>query len=284
MPHYGYSVTGVAHGTALTAATGLGLWCYLVCVFVDPGAVPLGWTPDPEASGGAAVVQVKRSGAPRRCQKCDAWKPPRAHHCRRCGRCVLRMDHHCVWLNNCVGHGNYRAFFQMAFFLGTAAGHAAALLLALNASLAQLALGWDPEAKASEEGGSLGRSVGWGGPFWAHAALQLVATAAAVPLSLSLVTLLVWNCTLLGANKTTIEHHEGVAAKLSAAAAADGSAAAAHPWDLGDWHANVEATFGEDPAWWVAPWDPAAEGSGATFRTRWDGGGGGPAPAAVQRH
>lgn len=31
-------------------------------------------------------------------------------HCAECGFCVGRMDHHCVWLNNCVGCGNHRVF------------------------------------------------------------------------------------------------------------------------------------------------------------------------------
>lgn len=30
----------------------------------------------------------------RYCKKCAAYKPPRTHHCRRCGACILRMDHH----------------------------------------------------------------------------------------------------------------------------------------------------------------------------------------------
>lgn len=31
------------------------------------------------------------------CPVCRLVRPPRAGHCRTCGVCVLRMDHHCVW-------------------------------------------------------------------------------------------------------------------------------------------------------------------------------------------
>lgn len=31
------------------------------------------------------------------CTRCEAYRPPRAHHCRICKRCVKRMDHHCPW-------------------------------------------------------------------------------------------------------------------------------------------------------------------------------------------
>ena len=31
------------------------------------------------------------------CQVCGTRRPPLSHHCRRCGQCVRRMDHHCPW-------------------------------------------------------------------------------------------------------------------------------------------------------------------------------------------
>lgn len=31
------------------------------------------------------------------CAKCQLVRPARAWHCRICGMCVRRMDHHCVW-------------------------------------------------------------------------------------------------------------------------------------------------------------------------------------------
>ncbi|CAB1111799.1 unnamed protein product [Ectocarpus sp. CCAP 1310/34] len=44
------------------------------------------------------------------CYKCDAFKPARAHHCSLCQRCIVKMDHHCPWVNNCVGIGNQKLF------------------------------------------------------------------------------------------------------------------------------------------------------------------------------
>ncbi|KAF5305404.1 hypothetical protein FQR65_LT07730 [Abscondita terminalis] len=32
------------------------------------------------------------------------------------GRCVLKMDHHCPWINNCVGWGNHAHFTSFLFF------------------------------------------------------------------------------------------------------------------------------------------------------------------------
>ncbi|MBV95862.1 Palmitoyltransferase ZDHHC23, partial [Eschrichtius robustus] len=44
------------------------------------------------------------------CAKCRLVRPARAWHCRICGFCVRRMDHHCVWINSCVGESNHQAF------------------------------------------------------------------------------------------------------------------------------------------------------------------------------
>ncbi|XP_055055004.2 palmitoyltransferase ZDHHC23-A isoform X1 [Misgurnus anguillicaudatus] len=54
------------------------------------------------------------------CPVCRLLRPPRAGHCRICGACVLRMDHHCVWINSCVGQANHRQFLlTLLLFLVT---------------------------------------------------------------------------------------------------------------------------------------------------------------------
>ena len=51
------------------------------------------------------------------CYKCKGVKPPRSHHCSTCGRCVLKMDHHCPWMNNCIGLKNQKAFLLFNMYV-----------------------------------------------------------------------------------------------------------------------------------------------------------------------
>ncbi|GAB2291214.1 Probable protein S-acyltransferase 14 [Dionaea muscipula] len=102
------------------------LWSYFSVVFTDPGGVPPNWRPmideergetDP-LNGPEFSVMPAEPFHPkiRFCRKCNQLKPSRCHHCSVCGRCVLKMDHHCVWVVNCVGALNYKYFLLFLFY------------------------------------------------------------------------------------------------------------------------------------------------------------------------
>ncbi|XP_019388082.1 PREDICTED: probable palmitoyltransferase ZDHHC19 [Crocodylus porosus] len=88
----------------------------LLASFMDPGILPRG------AKGRARlVIQVlhdkDRCFGPRWCHKCHCYCPPQSFHCPSCNVCVEGFDHHCYWLNNCVGRGNARCFSRFVAFL-----------------------------------------------------------------------------------------------------------------------------------------------------------------------
>lgn len=45
------------------------------------------------------------------------------------GRCVMKMDHHCPWINNCVGHYNHGYFTSFLFFAVCGSIHSCILLI-----------------------------------------------------------------------------------------------------------------------------------------------------------
>ena len=44
------------------------------------------------------------------CFDCKSWRPPRCYHCPICRTCVLKRDHHCFFVRNCVGFQNQKYF------------------------------------------------------------------------------------------------------------------------------------------------------------------------------
>ena len=51
------------------------------------------------------------------CPECIIIQPKRARHCTICRMCVFKYDHHCPWLNNCIGARNIGIFYLFLLLL-----------------------------------------------------------------------------------------------------------------------------------------------------------------------
>ncbi|KAH6779772.1 DHHC-type zinc finger family protein [Perilla frutescens var. hirtella] len=201
------------------------LWSYFSVVFTDPGAVPPNWRPAVDEESGdndpltaSEFPSDQENGRVRFCRKCNQLKPPRCHHCSVCGRCVLKMDHHCVWVVNCVGALNYKNFLLFLFYTF------------LETSLVTLSL--LPHFIAFFSDGDIPGTPG-------TLATTFLAFVLNLAFALSVMGFLIMHISLVAANTTTIEAYEKKSTPK-------------WRYDLGR-KRNFEQVFGMDRKYWFVP-------------------------------
>ena len=78
------------------------LMAFISTMSTNPGEIPLYW---------GFYIGDDDYKRKRYCLICNS------HHCSVCNICVLNMDHHCPWVDNCIGFYNRKFFMQLLLFV-----------------------------------------------------------------------------------------------------------------------------------------------------------------------
>jgi hypothetical protein len=211
----------------------LSVGSFAATILTDPGRVPPGYrvpgatAADCERARTEATLHQRNRYAcqVRYCASCDAFKPPRAHHCSTAKRCVLRMSHYCAFAAVPIGLRNHK---QFVLFLGYSCG---GLLVSIVSVVHRLFIS---ELELT-------------GDNWILVVFTVIVWLYTAP---NLVILFLQAVVGLLQNNTKIEIWERHWANMDAAA---DKRAYTYPYDTGNAFANAIEIFGTNPLLWFVP-------------------------------
>ncbi|KAM5443942.1 palmitoyltransferase akr1 [Microsporum ferrugineum] len=93
------------------------IYFYTCAMIEDPGFVPKLSSRNEQKAVITDLINDWSYDEDHFCVPCMIRRPLRSKHCRRCKRCVSKQDHHCPWINNCVGNNNFRQFMLYLILL-----------------------------------------------------------------------------------------------------------------------------------------------------------------------
>ena len=84
-------------------------YIYLICS--DPGYIK----DDEKITDIETLLFKQKEDFKNFCFKCSVYKSEDLKHCVICHKCCKDFDHHCFWLNNCIGMNNYLFFISILY-------------------------------------------------------------------------------------------------------------------------------------------------------------------------